>query len=68
MRIFTPALLRGLVEDTGLEVVRVAGKRLGPISSLTRTPGRLARALDGLATRMPKLSDDVLLVARKPQP
>ena len=66
VRTFTPALLRELVEDAGLEVVRVAGKRLGPISSLTRTPTPLARRLDRLATRLPTLSDDVLLAARKP--
>jgi 2-polyprenyl-3-methyl-5-hydroxy-6-metoxy-1,4-benzoquinol methylase len=66
VRTFTPALLRGLVEEAGFEVVRVAGKRLGPISSLTRTPAPLARALDALATRLPNLADDVLLVARRP--
>ncbi len=38
VRTFTPALLRELAEEAGLDVVRVAGKRLGPISSLTRTP------------------------------
>jgi 2-polyprenyl-3-methyl-5-hydroxy-6-metoxy-1,4-benzoquinol methylase len=67
VRTFTPALLRGLVEDAGLEVVRVAGKRLGPISSLTRAPRVLAHRLDQLATRLPSISDDVLLVARKPR-
>jgi 2-polyprenyl-3-methyl-5-hydroxy-6-metoxy-1,4-benzoquinol methylase len=66
VRTFTPALLRELAEEAGLEVVRVAGKRLGPISSLTRTPAPVARALDRLATRLPGVSDDVLLVARKP--
>lgn len=65
VRIFTPALLRELVEQNGFEVVRVAGKRLGPISSLTRAPRPLARALDDLATRLPSVSDDVLLSARK---
>ncbi len=66
VRAFTPALLRELVEEAGFEVIRVAGKRLGPISSLTRTPAAIARLLDGLATRLPTLSDDVLLAARKP--
>ena len=66
VRTFTPALLRELAEEAGLDVVRVAGKRLGPISSLTRTPAPVARALDRLATRLPGVSDDVLLVARKP--
>jgi 2-polyprenyl-3-methyl-5-hydroxy-6-metoxy-1,4-benzoquinol methylase len=68
VRTFTPALLRELVEENGFEVVRVAGKRFGPISSLTRTPRIVARALDALATRRPSLSDDVLLTARKRAP
>ena len=68
VRIFTPALLRELVEEAGFEVVAVVGKRLGSISSLDRTPRVVARALDGLADRMPKLSDDVLLAARKRAP
>lgn len=66
VRAFTPALLRELVEEAGLEVLRVAGKRLGPIASLSRTPSSLARRLDDLATRWPALADDVMLVARKP--
>jgi len=65
VRIFTPALLRRLVEEQGFDVVCVAGKRLGPISTLTRTPRGVARVLDSLATRLPSLSDDVLLSARK---
>jgi 2-polyprenyl-3-methyl-5-hydroxy-6-metoxy-1,4-benzoquinol methylase len=65
VRTFTPALLRELVEAAGLDVVRVAGKRLGPISTLSRTPGPLARILDAIATRFPNISDDVILVARK---
>ena len=65
VRTFTPDALREVVEDADLEVVRVAGKRLGPISSLVRTPRVFAHALDRLATRLPNLSDDVLLVARK---
>jgi 2-polyprenyl-6-hydroxyphenyl methylase/3-demethylubiquinone-9 3-methyltransferase len=66
VRTFTPATLREVVESAGLEVERVAGKRLGPIGSLARTPHALARFLDRLATAMPKLSDDILLVARRP--
>lgn len=65
VRAFTPALLRELVEEAGFAEIRLAGKRLGPISSLTGPPA-VARRLDDLATRSPKLSDDVLLVARKP--
>jgi 2-polyprenyl-3-methyl-5-hydroxy-6-metoxy-1,4-benzoquinol methylase len=68
VRSFTPALLHELVESQGFEVVRVAGKRLGPISSLVRAPRPLARSLDRLATRWPSLSDDMLLVARKYAP
>ena len=64
VRAFTPALLRELVEEAGFVEIRLAGKRLGPISSLTGSPA-VARRLDDLATRSPKLSDDVLLVARK---
>jgi len=68
VRIFTPALLRQIVEESGLEVVGVAGKRLGPISSLTRAPRLVAQVLDRLADRLPELSDDVLLSARKRAP
>jgi SAM-dependent methyltransferase len=63
VRIFAPAQLHELVVSAGFEVVRTEGKRLGPISTLTRTPGAVARALDGLASRLPKLADDVMLVA-----
>lgn len=66
VRTFTPKLLRELVEGAGLGVARVAGKRLGPISTLFGTPGPVARTLDGLATRFPNISDDMILVARKP--
>ncbi len=65
VRAFTPALLRELVDEAGFVEIRLAGKRLGPISTLTGSPA-VARRLDELATRSPKLSDDVLLVARKP--
>jgi 2-polyprenyl-3-methyl-5-hydroxy-6-metoxy-1,4-benzoquinol methylase len=66
VRTFTPALLRELVEHAGFEVARVAGKRLGPIATLTKLPRPLARLLDDLATRHPNLADDVFLVAAKP--
>ena len=66
VRTFTPATLREVVESAGLVVERVAGKRLGSIGSVTRGPHALARWLDGLATALPNISDDVLLVARKP--
>jgi 2-polyprenyl-3-methyl-5-hydroxy-6-metoxy-1,4-benzoquinol methylase len=66
VRVFTPALLQGLVAEAGFVEMRVAGKRLASISSLLETPRTLARWLDGLATRLPTLSDDVMLVARKP--
>lgn len=65
VRSFTPVLLRELVEEAGFTELRLAGKRLGPISSLTG-PAALAHRLDDLATRSPTISDDVLLVARKP--
>lgn len=65
VRVFTPSLLRELVQESGFDVVRVAGKRLGPISSLTKGPGFLARFVDRLATQWPELADDVLLTARK---
>lgn len=66
VRVFTPQLLSEVVEQAGLDVISVAGKRLGPISSLTRLPAAIARRLDALATRWPKVSDDIMLVARKP--
>jgi len=68
VRTFTPRLLRELVEDAGFEVVSIAGKRLGPISTLVRTPRPVARFIDELATRWPSLADDVLLSARKRAP
>lgn len=68
VRIFTPALLRELVEEAGFDVVRTAGKRLGPISSLSRAPAVAAQLLDRLASRLPTLADDVLLSARKRAP
>ena len=65
VRVFAPAKLRELVEEAGFTGIRLAGKRLGPISSLARTPPAVARRVDELATRSPTLSDNVLLVARK---
>src|SRR5205807_8504439 len=66
VRIFTPALLRGLLEETGFVEVAVVGKRLGPISSLTRSPAPVARVLDRLADRLPSLSDHLIAYARRP--
>ena len=66
VRIFTPALMRGLLEETGFVDIAIVGKRLGPISSLTRTPSVVAGALDRLADRLPKLSDNLIAYARRP--
>ena len=66
MRIFTPGLMRGLLEETGFVDVAVLGKRLGPISSLTRTPAPVARGLDRLADRLPSWSDHLIAYARRP--
>ena len=66
VRIFTPSLMRGLLEETGFVDVAVVGKRLGPISSLTRTPAPVAHALDRLADRLPSLSDHLIAYARRP--
>jgi len=66
VRIFTPALLRGLLEETGFERVRVVGKRLGPISSLTSGPAAVAEALDRAADTAPALADHVLAVGVAP--
>jgi SAM-dependent methyltransferase len=66
VRIFTPKLMRGLLEETGFEDVHVVGKRLGPISSLTATPAPVARSLDRLADRLPSLSDHLIAYARRP--
>ena len=41
-------------------------ERLGPISSLTRTPAPVAGALDRLADRLPSLSDHLIAYARRP--
>jgi SAM-dependent methyltransferase len=66
VRIFTPRLMHELLVETGYVDVAVVGKRLGPISSLTRTPGPVARALDRLADRLPSLSDHLIAYARRP--
>jgi SAM-dependent methyltransferase len=66
VRIFTPKLMRELLEETGFVDVAVVGKRLGPISSLTRTPAPVARTLDRLADRLPSLSDHLIAYARRP--
>ena len=66
VRIFTPALMRELLEETGFVDVAILGKRLGPISSLTRAPVPVARALDGLADWLPSFSDHLIAYARRP--
>jgi SAM-dependent methyltransferase len=66
VRIFTPDLMRELLEETGFEGVRVVGKRLGPISSLASAPEPVARALDRAADRLPNLSDHLVAVGRRP--
>ena len=66
VRIFTPTLMRALLEETGFVDVAVLGKRLGPISSLTRPPAAVARGLDRLADRLPSLSDHLIAYARRP--
>jgi SAM-dependent methyltransferase len=66
VRIFAPKLMRALLDETGFVDVHVVGKRLGPISSLTRPPAPLARGLDRLADRLPSLSDHLIAYARRP--
>jgi SAM-dependent methyltransferase len=67
VRVFTPELVRQLLDEAGFADVRIVGKRLGPISSLVRTPRLLARALDRTANRMPRLADHVVAFARRRQ-
>ena len=66
VRAFTPAIVRELLEEAGFHDVRLVGKRLGPISSLTRAPAPVALALDRLADRLPGLADHVLAYGRRP--
>jgi SAM-dependent methyltransferase len=65
VRAFTPALLAELLEGAGFVDVRVVGKRLGPISSLVRSPAAVARALDAAADRLPRLADHVVAFGRR---
>jgi SAM-dependent methyltransferase len=65
VRQFTPTLLRGLLEEAGFREVRIAGRRLGPTVTLTRSPAPLARALDRLADRTPSLSDVIVAAATR---
>lgn len=67
VRMFSPDTLRSLLEETGFADIRIVGKRLGPISSLTGLPTRLAHSLDRLADRLPSLSDHTIALARKPR-
>jgi SAM-dependent methyltransferase len=66
VRAFAPALVRELLEDAGFEDVVLAGKRIGPVATLTRLPAPLAHGLDRLADRRPQLADHILAYARKP--
>jgi hypothetical protein len=66
VRIFAPGPLRALLEETDFEDVRIVGKRLGPISTLSRMPAALGRLLDGLADRYPSGCDALIARARRP--
>jgi 2-polyprenyl-3-methyl-5-hydroxy-6-metoxy-1,4-benzoquinol methylase len=66
VRVFGPAQLRELMRDAGFVDVALAGKRLGPIASLTSTPRRAALALDRLADRYPQLADTLIAYGRRP--
>lgn len=66
VRIFGPDQLEELLGETGFVDVSIIGNRIGPISSLTSTPGPVARALDRLAERYPAGSETLLAFARKP--
>lgn len=65
VRIFTPAILTGMLSEVGFESVRAVGRRLGSVGTL-RLPAPLANALDWLADRLPSLSDDIVAFGRKP--
>jgi SAM-dependent methyltransferase len=67
VRIFCVDRLRSLLEEAGLADVHIVGNRLGPLASLTRTPRRIALALDRLAERTPTLSNDLIAFAQKPR-
>ena len=66
VRVFGPAQLRELMGDAGFVDVALAGKRLGPIASLTAAPPRVALALDRLAARYPQLADTLIAYGRRP--
>ena len=66
VRAFTPTLVRELLEEAGFADVRVIGKRLGPLATLTRLPRPLAHALDRAADARPQLADHILAYGRKP--
>lgn len=65
VRIFTPGLMRELLEEVGFTRVDVVGKRLGPIASIASPPRGLAKALDRAADRLPNLSDHLIALASK---
>jgi SAM-dependent methyltransferase len=66
VRMFTPKLMRELLNETGFADVEIVGKRLGPISSLSATPRPLAAILDRLADRLPSLSDHLIAFGCRP--
>ena len=66
VRVFAPAPLRELLADAGFVDVALAGKRLGPISTLASAPPRVALALDRLADRCPSAADTLIAYARRP--
>jgi SAM-dependent methyltransferase len=65
VRVFTPAILTGMLAEVGFENVFAVGRRLGSVGSL-RLPSPIARILDFLADRLPALSDDVVAFAQRP--
>jgi SAM-dependent methyltransferase len=67
VRIFSADRLEGLLADVGFVNVRIEGTRLGPLSSITKAPRRLAVALDRLAVRTPTLCNDLIAFAAKPR-
>lgn len=66
VRAFGPDQIRELLQEAGFVDVALAGKRLGPISTLTALPASVARSLDRLADRLPSLSDHLIAVATRP--
>lgn len=67
VRIFSADRLGGLLSEVGFDDIRIEGVRLGPLSTITSTPRRLALALDRLAMRAPTLCNDLVAFASKPR-